>query len=163
MKPKKAFRAYCHKIGNDTESRFKKLLESKGFEVIKSSRSEDMFDHIDFFVKGYGIDVKGNRYTDTIWLEIQNVRGEDGWLKGKAKYIVFDIIDLQEFVFFYRQDLLEYVQQFTETTDNNKEHLKWYSRTKWDRNDKIIKVKYKHIKHLQIKNYSYATTFSKTK
>lgn len=155
MKVSKNRWAYSFKEGADTENKFQELLQSKGYEVIKSTKKQDIHDHIDFYVNGYGIDVKGRRYTQTIWLEIQNVKGEDGWLKGKAKYIVLDILDLQEFVFFYREDLLKYVQQFEELTDNKKDYLKWYSRKKWNRYDKIIKVKYSHIKHLQIKTYSY--------
>ena len=155
MKVSKNRWAYSFKEGTDTENKFKELLQSKGYEVIKSTKKQDIYDHIDFYVNGYGIDVKGRRYTQTIWLEIQNVKGKDGWLKGKAKYIVFDILDMQEFVFFYREDLLKYVQQFNELTENKKDYLKWYSRKKWSREDKIIKVKYDYIKHLQIKTYSY--------
>ena len=40
-----------------------------------------------------------------------------------------------------------------EETEDKREHLKWYSRKKWNRKDKIIKVKYEHIKHLKIKYY----------
>ena len=148
MKVSKSRWAYSIKEGTDTEKRFKTLIESKGYEVVKSSKKQDIRDHIDFYVNGYGIDVKG----------IQNVKGNDGWLKGKAKYIVFDILDLKSFVFFYREDLLRYVQQYKETTDSKNDYLKWYSRKKWDREDKIIKVKYDHIKHLEVKKYNYATT-----
>ena len=158
MKVSKSRWAYSIKEGTDTEKRFKTLIESKGYEVVKSSKKQDIQDHIDFYVNGYGIDVKGRRYTKTIWLEIQNVKGKDGWLKGKAKYIVFDILDLESFVFFYREDLLKYVEQYKETTENKNDYLKWYSRKKWNREDKIIKVKYQHIKHLEIKKYNYATT-----
>ena len=146
---------YSFREGTDTENRFKTLLESKGYKVEKSSKQDDIHKHIDFYVNGFGIDVKGKRYTNTIWLEIQNVRGKDGWLKGEAKYIAFDILDLKQFVFFKRKDLLEFVAQFKEETEDKREHLKWYSRKKWNRKDKIIKVKYEHIKHLKIKHYAY--------
>ena len=57
------------------------------------------------------------------WLEIQNVRGKDGWLKGEATYIVFDILDLKQFVFFKRRDLLEFVSQFKEETEDKQRRL----------------------------------------
>lgn len=74
-----------------------------GGECEKSSKKEDMYDHIDFWwnspKKGrIGIDVKGikkkNRkdtdVDDTInWIEILNVRGNPGWIYGKSEYIAF--------------------------------------------------------------------------
>ena len=146
---------YSFREGTDTENRFKILLQSEGYQVRKSNKIDDIHKHIDFDVNGHGVDVKGKRYTNTIWLEIQNVRGKDGWLKGEATYIAFDIIDLKQFVFFKRKDLLEFVSQFKEETEDKREHLKWYSRKKWNRKDKIIKVKYEHIKHLKVKYYAY--------
>ena len=69
----------------------------------KASRDEDIHQHIDFWwdspKKGrIGIDVKGikkkNRkdkdVDDSIhWIEIQNVRGNKGWIYGDAMYIAF--------------------------------------------------------------------------
>ena len=69
----------------------------------KASRDEDIHQHIDFWwdspKKGrIGIDVKGikkkNRkdkeVDDSIhWVEIQNVRGDKGWIYGDAMYIAF--------------------------------------------------------------------------
>ena len=74
-----------------------------GGEVEKSSRNEDVRDHIDFWwdspKKGrIGIDVKGikknnrgdKKLDDSIqWLELQGVTGYPGWLYGKAEYIAF--------------------------------------------------------------------------
>ena len=74
-----------------------------GGKCYKSSKEEDMFQHIDFWwenPKGgkIGIDVKGikkkNRkdkeVDDSIhWIEIQNVRGNKGWIYGDAEYIAF--------------------------------------------------------------------------
>ena len=72
---------YSFREGTDTENRFKTLLESEGYKVTKSNKQDDIHKHIDFYVNGFGVDVKGKRYTNTIWLEIQNVRGKNGWLK----------------------------------------------------------------------------------
>ena len=91
-----------------------------GGKCEKSSRNEDMFDHIDFWwdspKKGrIGIDVKGikkhnrkdSEVDDSIhWIEMMNVRGNLGWVYGKSDYIAFrtktkilfvKLIDLQKF------------------------------------------------------------------
>lgn len=74
-----------------------------GGKCYKSSRKEDMFKHIDFWwespKKGLiGIDVKGVKKNnrgdkekdDSIhWIEIQNVRGNPGWIYGESEYIAF--------------------------------------------------------------------------
>ena len=74
-----------------------------GGKCEKSTKEEDMYQHIDFWwespKKGLiGIDVKGvkkkNRkdkeVDDSIhWVEIQNVRGNKGWIYGNAEYIAF--------------------------------------------------------------------------
>ena len=144
--------------GRSTEKHFMNLLSEKGVSVTKSTKQQDIKDHIDVFIDDIGIDVKGNRHLECIWLEIQNVRGEDGWLKGKAKYIVFDIKELNAFCFYKRLDLLKYVEQFNETTSSKNDYLKWYTREKWGRKDKIIKVKHEDTKHLEVKQLKYATT-----
>jgi len=74
-----------------------------GGKVERSSKEDDIYKHVDFWwhspKKGIiGIDVKGlnkrrrsdSNYDDTIhWLELQNVKGNNGWLKGEAEYIAF--------------------------------------------------------------------------
>lgn len=74
-----------------------------GGYVTKSTKKEDMYDHIDFWWNSpkqgkIGIDVKGIRKNsrhdadvdDTInWIEILNVSGNPGWIYGKATYIAF--------------------------------------------------------------------------
>lgn len=69
----------------------------------KSTKEEDMKDHVDFWWDSpkmgvIGIDVKGMKkksrkdaeVDDTInWIELLNVRGNPGWIYGKSKYIAF--------------------------------------------------------------------------
>jgi hypothetical protein len=144
------------KDGTDTENKFAELMKQRGVECVKTSSHVDMRKHIDFFIgENIGVDIKGRRHLETIWVELQNVRGNDGWLKGDAKYIVFDIIELKSFCFFEREKLLEYVINFTETTTNKKDYLKWYSRKAWGRDDKIMRLNYNHIKHLETKKINY--------
>jgi len=150
-----ARRDYSNKVGLDTEDLFKSLMESRGHKVIKSSKQDDIYKHIDFYVNGYGIDVKGSRHLDCIWLETINVLGNDGWLKGKADFIVFDVVELKSFCVYNRQELLLFTNNITEFTDSKYDFLKIYSRTKWNRKDQLIKCRYDDIKHLEVQQIQY--------
>jgi len=140
--------------GKETEALFVSIMEARGATVIKSTAQQDMKAHIDFFVNGHSVDVKGSRRLDKIWLEVTNVRGDDGWLNGEAEFIVFHFEDENCFMTFRRDDLLEFVlANVVESTNNNKEYMKWYTRSDWDRKDLIVKIRYddiKHIKHTKI-------------
>jgi hypothetical protein len=77
------------------------------------SKQEDMFDHWDFkvIIKGreFKIDIKSLKEqarVDYHWIELQNVRGEKGWLYGKADYILFEC--MEEWLLVKRQTLLDY-------------------------------------------------------
>ena len=116
---------YSHELGKSCEDKFKDLMTSRGHEIYKSSKYDDIYRHIDFYIAGYSFDVKGHRHLDCIWLELTNVNGNKGWLKGEATYIVFDIVELKSFCFFKRKDLLNYVQEnITETTETKDEYNK---------------------------------------
>lgn len=88
--------------GNYAEKLFNDLAIKNGFKVIKSSRDEDMFDHIDFHVERgifkASIEVKSEKkisrkdydvQSSYLWLELRNVNGDSGWVYGKADYIAF--------------------------------------------------------------------------
>jgi hypothetical protein len=136
------------KEGLSTELKFKKLIISKGRKCDDASEEQNIYDHIDFFIDGVPVDVKGNRYLDCIWLEVTNVNGKSGWLKGKSEYIVFDIKELFAFCFFKTKDLLDYCLKINQRTTNKKDFNKIYTRSDFGRKDEIIKVRYKHINHL---------------
>lgn len=143
---------YCRENGNKTEQLFKDRVQKLGLKYRKASETEDMYWHIDCYVNGHGVDVKGDRYKTTIWLEMQNVRGEDGWLKGRAKYIAMYIVDLDIFSIYNREDLLKYVEEnVTRHTDSKRPYHMFYSRTKWGKKDIVTKVRYQDIKHLELK------------
>ena len=67
--------AYSFKEGKKAEELFKELMIERGNTCIKSTRNDDIHKHIDFYVNNVGVDVKGNRHLETIWLELKNVRG----------------------------------------------------------------------------------------
>ena len=92
-----------------------------GGEVEKSTKMEDMKDHVDFWwdspKKGrIGIDVKGIRkndngeYDDSIfWVEFRNNPGLPGWIYGKEEYIA--IKTFKQIVYIKREVLKEYAEK----------------------------------------------------
>ena len=127
-----------------------------GGEVEKSSRKEDVKDHIDFWwdspKKGrIGIDVKGikknsrsdKKPDDTIqWLELQGVTGHPGWLYGKAEYIAFRTFS--KIIFVNREKLLSFALEKVKNKevvyDTPKECYVPYKRKKWGRDDLSFKA-----------------------
>jgi len=86
-------RAYSSSTGRVAEVRFLRAALKKGLLVEKSSRDEDMRDHIDYWISlkeigEWGVDVKGNNLPDEIWCEFKNVSGDTGWMYGKAKSLL---------------------------------------------------------------------------
>lgn len=127
-----------------------------GGEVERSTKYEDINKHVDFWWysprKGrIGIDVKGlnknkrgdNEYDDSIhWLELQNVKGNDGWLKGKAEYIAFRTNT--NIIFVNREKLLNFALESIKNKevvyDTPMECYVPYKRLKWGRDDLSLKV-----------------------
>lgn len=127
-----------------------------GGETEKATKEEDMFRHIDFWwyspKKGkLGIDVKGlnksNRndkeYDDSIhWLELRNVHGNKGWLRGDADYIAFRTTD--KIIFVDREKLLNFALESIKgkeiVYDTPSECYVPYKRLKWGRDDLSLKA-----------------------
>jgi hypothetical protein len=132
------------------------VSKTLGGECWRSTRNEDIFKHIDFWWKSpkkgvIGIDVKGlnkssrgdKNFDDTIhWLEIQNVRGKNGWLKGEAEYIAFRT--LTDIIFIKREKLLNFALEKIKDKeivyDTPKECYVPYKRLKWGRDDLSLKA-----------------------
>ena len=63
------------------EVRFVRAARQKGLLVTKSSHTEDIHEHIDYWLamsgqgQKWGVDVKGNNLPDEIWVEFKNVGG----------------------------------------------------------------------------------------
>jgi len=148
------------KMGNDAEKQFVSAAKSKGYEVSKSSRQQDMADHFDYILKNKKgktrtFEVKAlkriNRTDESpnhewVWIEIKNVRGEKGWIKGKADFITFE----QEFSFLTvkREELLDLCRTLIDTKKSvgtaNKAEYCLYSRK--GRKDIISRIKVQDIK-----------------
>lgn len=78
--------------GLQAEASFQKLL---GSSATKSSPFADRMDHYDFNVK---FDVKKIRSVDEwgeanyVWIELMNIKGNEGWVYGKSDYIAFETL-----------------------------------------------------------------------
>lgn len=140
------------------------ITKTLGGECVESTRSEDMNKHIDIWwdspKKGrIGIDVKGmnkakrsdKEFDDKIhWLEIQNVHGKDGWLKGKAEYIAFRTYN--DIIFVNREKLLNFALECIKDKevvyDTPNECYVPYKRKKWGRDDLSLKALNKDLRNL---------------
>ena len=127
-------RDYSAQVGNMTEKRFVEACEAIGYACEKTDRNTDIYDHIDYFVTRLNgttsVDVKGGNHPNTIWVEFKNVRGDAGWLYGKAEYIAFDMPELGGFVMVSRKQLVELCEEIVEPEFTTKENAtrRWYQR-----------------------------------
>jgi len=109
--------------GRRAEVCFKGLAERRGYTVIQTSAASNIREHIDFILARdnepdkIAIDVKArkkvSRYSDeyddeNVWIEFNNVRGNPGWLYGKADKIAFE--RAFDFVLVDRESLKEYCE-----------------------------------------------------
>lgn len=141
--------------GHNIELLFKLCIESQEkVYAIKTSKEVDMFDHIDFFINGKGFEVKAMKSfkrgmpvdENLIILEFQNVRGNLGWLYGKADYIVFE--RLNEFIIVKRKDLIEAAEYYFKD-DYIYSYPAYYQKYgRKDRMDSVGYLKYKDIENI---------------
>ena len=64
-----------------------------------------------------------------------------------------DVVELNSFCIFLRQDLLAFVENITDIASSKKDYMKLYTRE--NRQDVLVKVKYNNIKHLQKQTVRY--------
>ena len=111
----------CIESGLGAEQIFDQIAESKNLEVKNARRRENIHKHIDKYVtqesKTWSVDIKARKKTsrsdssaqdDWIWIEFQNVKGNNGWLYGEADNIAFETQD--SFVIVDRKSLIDYVE-----------------------------------------------------
>lgn len=136
------------------------IVKHLGGQTITSTRTEDMKLHIDLFwvdeqYKLYPIDVKAMRKINRSdskpsphfnWIELVNVRGDKGWLYGKAAYIAFETETSWLLVTPNRikKLLKEKVKDWT--SSDKKELYKVYSRA--GRKDELVLVKMKDLESI---------------
>ena len=132
-------------IYDKTERKFAEICIKHKHQLVHSNKDQDMYEHWDWKITNPKtnqislVDVKGARKKsrsdiypnyDITWLELMNVRGNVGWLKGKADFIAFEQED--HFLLVKRSDLLDWVKgQITNREivhHTNQALYRWYRR-----------------------------------
>ena len=147
--------------GKRAEVCFKGLAERRGYTVIQTSSSSNIREHIDFILATddapdkIAIDVKArkkvsrssNGYDDeNVWIEFNNVRGDPGWLYGKADMIAFE--RAWDFVLVDRESLREYCEAtVSPVLVKSTEEAIYKSFQREGRKDIISRVPMKDIMH----------------
>jgi hypothetical protein len=109
-------------LGEKAEGLFAEMARQAGWLVSPSSKDENIDQHWDFHIskdaENFKVEVKSTKRinrTDSgtqinyTWVELRNVRGEIGWLFGKADLIAFE--KETSFIFVKRLDLLAVVNK----------------------------------------------------
>jgi hypothetical protein len=156
----------CFDTAEKSDFIFRKVADLQGWNIKKSSDSVDIFDHIDYWVeipdfldnKPYNIsvDIKSAKKFminpflilehEWIWIEFKNVNGKEGWLYGKADYIVY--VFLKEIWFINRKKLINFIPTKLKdeyVDDKIHAHYKLYKRQ--NRNDLLTLVNLGDIKY----------------
>jgi len=136
---------YSRKEGTRSEDKFVAACIQRGYKTKKSSREEDIHLHIDYYVtrgsrSTVSVDVKGGNHPKVIWVEFKNVRGNDGWMYGKADWIAFELPEVCGFVMVLREELALLAESIVEPVfvDKKDADRKYYQRK--DRLDVISRL-----------------------
>ena len=116
----------CSVEGHSAENLFEEEAVLRKYIVRRATKQENMHDHIDMFMEGLSksdskpvevsVDIKARKRVsrrdkkfndDWVWIEMKNVQGKDGWLYGKANFIVFEREN--DFVLAPRKNIIELI------------------------------------------------------
>jgi len=151
----------CYNTAEKSDIIFQKIAISNNMIIKKSSYNTDIFDHIDYYMtynnKSFTVDIKsakkfmefnhsnGSILDEWIWVELKNVNGKNGWLYGKADYVVY--VFLKELWFINRKRLINFINQKLikeYVTDKKFAQYKLYKRL--NRNDLLTLINLKDLK-----------------
>jgi hypothetical protein len=135
------------------------VVHTLGGTCEKSTKEEDMYQHVDFWwdspKKGIiGVDVKGikknkrkdKEVDDSIhWVEIQNVRGNKGWIYGNAEYIAFRT--LSQIIFVKTKVLQRWSEKYVDCNKlvHNNPNACYIAYQRWQRQDIVYKIPTKDL------------------
>ena len=138
-----------HNQGQSSEILFQNLCKRDNIDIKKSSKNQDRYDHIDFFVKfknnQRSIDIKSIKKIDGIrqeklyYIEIYNDGGNKGWINAPKMYLLgFECFDC--FKIYRRDKISEYI--------NKKGIDKFENRTRYKDDSLCILLPSTEIEHL---------------
>jgi len=149
----------CAEEGAYAEKTFTELAKAKGFIVEEATKEQNIKEHIDYFLKGkdktVSVDVKARKRTsrqnkkfndEWVWVEIKNVQGKNGWLYGKADFIVFE--RESDFILCPRKSLIGIVNSFVRfdlAIVDRAYQAKYRLYQRYKRRDQITQIKMEEI------------------
>lgn len=152
----------CANSGFSCEEQFKKLAESKGYEVLVAGKNLQ-FCHVDFILKKgdkqWNFECKSRkkiRRADSepndefTWIEFKRTDGKNGWILGDADYIVLEQKD--EFLIVERKALLKLAEKLVDRTKTVDRAEKAFnvSYRRFGRKDEIAYILTDEIRKLKI-------------
>jgi len=149
-------------MGQKAEGLFMEIALQSGWRVSASSKDENINEHWDYQItkgeENFKVEVKSTKrvnrndsgtQVEYTWVELRNVRGEIGWLFGKADLIAFE--KESSFIFVKRFDLLAVVNKkvnlVAKVHDPRDALYKIYSRDK--RKDKLTLLPTREIEEIK--------------
>jgi hypothetical protein len=146
------------KLGSDAEIAFEKFMSGRGWKLTHANRKQDMFEHWDYLIEKEGhslkVEVKSAKkfgrgdaevQYEEIWVELQNVRGNLGWLFGKADYVAFQLED--KFALIQRSKLEEVtLDKLIDKQVTSAAAALYHKYTRRGRNDLVTRIRYDDIK-----------------
>jgi hypothetical protein len=158
----------CIITGENAENCLFDILLNLNYNPRKANFNENVRKHFDIVYTCRGkeikVDVKAskkrNRKDDNVdnsivWIELKNVKGNNGWLHGEADYIAFE--QDTHFLFIKRSDLAEFVKTLPLVKGDKKEE--YCILTRRGRKDEIFFMPFEKLndiknKHILYKNYN---------
>ena len=141
--------------GKQAEDKFYELMAVQSQDIRRATQEENIQGQFDLVCDGVRYDVKAekkyhrkDKYPDnsTVWIEIRNVNGDRGWIKGEADKIAF--LKGDTFNIVDRKNLFILVQDKVRdlTIYDIKQYCKLYRRT--GRKDVVTYLSFRNIEHL---------------
>lgn len=146
--------------GLKEEKVFENTLNKLNIKFRKSTKNEDIYDHIDYFTEDRSYDIKvckkinhsGEFTTEYTWIELIGNTGHSGWIDGKATHIAFSIVT--NYILVDRKELREFIKNKVKGTDlyykpekDIKPYVKYRRRSV--NKDMIVLVPIEDIKNLK--------------
>ncbi|GER79467.1 MAG: hypothetical protein RBS45_02795 [Anaerolineales bacterium] len=149
-------------LGRRAEDLFAAAARSRGWTVTPAPKEADIHEHWDFEIRkdGYArkVEVKAMKREsrsderlnpEWVWIEFRNVRGEAGWLFGKANWIAFETAD--SFLIIDRHDLYQFVRRAVDRAARveSAREAKYKTYTRKGRPDQIAQIRLEDLRKIK--------------
>ncbi len=153
-------------LGRRAEDLFVATAQKRGWTVTPAPKEADIHEHWDFEIRkdGYArkVEVKAMKRESRndeslnqgwVWIEFRNVRGEVGWLFGKANWIAFETAD--SFLIIDRHDLYQHVRRTVdrEAKVESARDAKYKTYTRKGRPDQIAQIRLDDLRKIKLEEW----------